>query len=99
MVHISALQSSTAYKEVAPMASVHCENESHSILQHKYDVVFYLPHKSSSSGQFPSTLPSQLQKLHFALLQGYRSSDDQPIALNAHFYQEANVLLVGWLPG
>lgn len=25
MVHISALQSSTAYKEVAPMASVHCE--------------------------------------------------------------------------
>lgn len=67
MVHISALQSSIVYKEVTPMASVHCENESHSSLQHVYDVVFHLPHKSDSSDQFPSTLLNQLQKLYSAL--------------------------------
>lgn len=54
--------------------------------------------KSDSSGQFPLTLLNQLQKLYFALLQGYRSSDDQPIPLNTHLHQEANLLLVGWLP-
>lgn len=40
--------------------------------------------KSDSSGQFPLTLLNQLQKLYFALLQGYCSSDDQPIPLNTH---------------
>lgn len=55
--------------------------------------------KRDSSGKFPLTLLNQFQKLYFALLQGYRSSDDQPIPLNTHLYGEANLLLVGWLPG
>lgn len=96
---ISAPQSSIAYEEVTPLASVHCKNEIHCILQHKYDLAFHLPHESDSSGQFPLTLLNQFQKLYFALLQGYHSSDDQPIPLNTHLYQEANLLLVGWLPG
>lgn len=61
-------------------------------------MVFHLPHQSDSSGQFPLTLLDQLQKLYFALLQGYHSSDDQPIPLNTHLDQEANFQLVGWLP-
>lgn len=98
MGHISALQSSIAYKlllwqvyTVRMKAILFCSTNM------MWWFVYHI--KSDSSGQFPLTLLNQLQKLYFALLQGYRSSDDQPIPLNAHLYQEANLLLVGWLPG